>query len=613
MLLGGALVASEINRRANSQAVSEIADELAQTRETANAALAAVIAPTTINDAAQSVYQVQGSSEGYVWGSGTAFVIDRERGILATNAHVAESFNSDDTELFVAAPHSANRLPVRAIRMHKGRERFLKIVEGYSPVRNSSPISDPEFVDIYHAPFDVALLFVDPVHPETGEPVLAPALAIADDEILQSLKAGDAVASIGFPSDRVHSATDQEDPSHRIVRGVIGDPFPPIPLGDSERASLGILFPHRMRLVGGTSGSPIINSAGVVVGLQSFKSGNEGGDGGAQRADVLLDLLEPQREELRNASVYEPAWVEALTQFAPGESALAHHYYLDYTKQFFGNGDATVFDALSKNSAFKFESMNLAFNTERDTETPFILPANDLCSEYVMAENREPESDGLVDAQLRAVAANDNICGLTVPDEKNTPSIDAVPVFRINGAGEYRHFEYEIDLRRRNVLVFFDYSMFGKRTLCPLSLYIRQKGATQIGAFGAQHGSIHRNIIFWTDPEAQRPGKFDIIVRRNEIAGDKCDKVSKTFSVLHLAWEEPAADITAVAAHRGEAPRAPYAAAPETLLTRVSRAAQCPDKFNMNFRRCLAPAQIEWRGETMSHADVASIMAAPRD
>lgn len=299
---------------------------LVEARAESAAAMSAVITPETLAEAEKAVFKVNLKGGGH----GTAFVIDRKNGVLATAAHVAELFDENDPNLSVVNRYSGGPIPVKAVKIHRGYGELNRVVHEYGPVDPAAPIVLPKLAQISSNPLDVALLFVDPIDKETGESRLPAELKIAPEASLYGLKGGDVVAIIGFPGDAVTDGLGPESASSRVERGVVGALISPIDhRAYADDPKTNYLVATRIDFVGGNSGGPLINGSGEVVGVST--SGTRR-DGVSQRADVLLDLLDPVREARRLAEVYRPDWRRRLEQWPRAEALLPHAFYLRWKR-----------------------------------------------------------------------------------------------------------------------------------------------------------------------------------------------------------------------------------------------------------------------------------------
>ena len=121
-LLAIGLTASEIIRFRQAQTAEQLEERLEAAESDADAALKAVISPQLLASTERSVYMVVNDERHY----GSAFVIDREKGVLATAAHVANDleFEKEEQNYFVVNRHSGKRLRIRAKKIHAGYGRL---------------------------------------------------------------------------------------------------------------------------------------------------------------------------------------------------------------------------------------------------------------------------------------------------------------------------------------------------------------------------------------------------------------------------------------------------------------------------------------------------------
>lgn len=324
LLLAGAgaavAVAAAAGFWARDRAVEK---ELAEARARADAALSAVITPETLAEADKSVYKAYTDKL-----QGTAFVIDRARGVLATAAHLAEGFDDAAPNMKIVNRFTGKPVAVKAVRMHKGYRALDAVIGAYAPLDPDSDVKAPRLADILSNPLDVALLFVDPLDPKTGENILGPDLRIAPESAVKALKPGDVVAILGFPGDAMSGTIGEESVSSRVEKGVVGALISPVDhRAFAKDPDTAFLIASRMELVGGNSGGPLINRAGEVVGVSAQGRGR---DGVAQRADLLLDLLDPVREASRYADLYLPDWKRRLEAFPKAADSLPAVQYLRF-------------------------------------------------------------------------------------------------------------------------------------------------------------------------------------------------------------------------------------------------------------------------------------------
>lgn len=256
----------------------------------------------TAAEAARSVYCVMRSGADGASALGTAWVVDRARGLLATNAHVAAEFRAGAT---VVRPSGAGGrdLEVEAARLHPAYAAFgdqlARFYKALGAVRQNP-------AQRVMRGFDVALLVVAP----GDRGALAPDLALRGAEAVRTLGAGEACATVGFPAEDIGFNPDK--PQHKTHLGnvvALTDFF--YAGGDVADAQL---IHTSMPVAGGASGSPVVDRRGRVIGLISsanFLAAKNGrripliGTTYAQRVDTLHELLDGRAEQ----SSREATWM----------------------------------------------------------------------------------------------------------------------------------------------------------------------------------------------------------------------------------------------------------------------------------------------------------------
>ena len=551
-LLSVALALSEFSRARGAAQTSSIAAELKTVKAEADAALAAVISPEVLENADQSVYLVM-EANGWI---GTAFVIDQKKGILATAAHVAALLDTADGKPAVMNRRLAKPLPIRAVKIHEGYMALRGVVDAHAPIDPNSKIFDPEPVFLVDMPLDVALITVDPINPETGELRLGPSLPIASEEKLRALTTGDVIAISGFPGDSVTELTMQYSASSRVERGVVAAMISPIDLATMpDNPETKYLIAHRMQLIGGNSGGPVINRFGEVVGVNTYARHR---DGIAQRADLLYDLLEPLREEEKLARVYMPDWRARLAHFPKAKDVVPRALYILATS---ANGRApgtpkTIGELDLKSPApFEADVDDYAFGGYANE---FVLLAPDL---------QEPAEE----------AADE----FTEEAEAGEPQIKPVTpkAFVIERGGQYSVIEKTLPGKMRHAVFAIDAATSESHSHCRIQLFYRRLKSSALSmATPAMVPTVQ------LPPVTEKEARYQFIVQRSWCS-DTDDKVM--FGVV--SWPDPAPDAAGVAPAAG-------AASPATKVSflaepgfggRVKNAFNCWSPAFANRRACI--------------------------
>ena len=455
-LLASALALSEAARLGDRSARTTLAAELEATRADADAALSAVIPSETLNEADKSVYMIV-TDRSFI---GTAFVIDRDRGVLATAAHVADALPLDDEDHQIRAINqfTGKHLKVRIAKKHAGYGAFTRIAERYQPIDAGSPVVNPRAIALADYANDAALLIVDPIDVDTGANILGPNLKIAAEDDLYKLQAGDAIAVIGFPSDVLTSGIADKSAASRIERGVIAAMVSPIDLADQSADVAGRnLIVHRMATAPGTSGGPIINGVGEVVGINThgLSSPFSNGDKMGQRAEVLYDLLAALREELQIDRVYAPDWRRRLSRWKKARDVIPYtHYYAQRLDRDPAAAELQVggidFDAATP---FRSQVVDLKFDGARDSYTVY---AADLAAPATL----QPAGAAVGGA--------------------NRLTAQSSPLFRLPQAGEFREMIFDLPADEQHVLYAFDYAVNTYYGYCPVAIHYREMGKAEM-------------------------------------------------------------------------------------------------------------------------------------
>ena len=264
-----------------------------------------------ISRASPSVYRlVTADPAGGAILHGTAWVVDKERGILATAAHVVSKFGktaaSGETFTLMAYPPSdQDPHKVSAVRVHHGYDTFKRDVQDFDPVITVANIL-PRFIGILPA-YDVALVFVD--RPED----LAEALPIAPRDQLLALSGQLPITSIGYTGTITNIYQNIRTKPLPLSAALVDmDHF--LPFGADPEFSH--YLTHSAPVYGGASGSPLMTCDGNVVGvvsnivLQRYVASS-----GGQRADLISELLDGDDAHVAaTRDRHQPHWRKLLTE-----------------------------------------------------------------------------------------------------------------------------------------------------------------------------------------------------------------------------------------------------------------------------------------------------------
>jgi len=282
-----------------------------------------------------SVYQVAIElPSGTLEAMGTAWVTQMPDGskVMATNAHVADLYEEAKTpkwgsgRLVVIEPKGPEfrHFVVTGIKKHPGYDAWSEWANAMYAKMDAGTIRSVALPIAY----DVAIMTVENPQ-DLGEP-----LKIAPEADMESMKAGQPLLQIGYPSERV-LGTDVSRPEPNTNSGVIAA-MTSFFLSSDEAADRQFIQ-HTAAGAGGSSGSAMFNAKGEVVGLHN--SGNyifiqtgpgendyervpsAGNINYAQRADMLVELMQGRAEE-RLEKVYKPQWAAAEARFSKAPDAI---------------------------------------------------------------------------------------------------------------------------------------------------------------------------------------------------------------------------------------------------------------------------------------------------
>ncbi len=276
--------------------------------------------PPKITDALQkgtpSVYLVvMRDDKGHEVGCATAWVVAKD--MFATNAHVASNFTSLRKGWTLIARSNATApkdFVINRVKLHPGYDEFQKIWADYKPTRDSLGPTIEQLQQILAC--DVALMWV-----ESSDGLAAP-LELAEPKTVEALAAGDAIGFVGYPMESM------------AMGGVnVKQPTPTMQVGNVTamtdffmmKSSTGSqLIQNSLPIMGGASGSPILNIDGKVVGLVSAANLTANPTGGGristgagvnfgQRVDLLAELIDNKADEVQ--TIRSGRWKEDIKQF----------------------------------------------------------------------------------------------------------------------------------------------------------------------------------------------------------------------------------------------------------------------------------------------------------
>jgi hypothetical protein len=548
-----ALAFSEFARWRDKDALTRTAksfeSDLAAARSDARAALSAVIPPEVVGAASPSVYLIVANGAP----KGTAFVVDREQGVLATTGHMRGLLPIGEEGADV---HLINRsldrgIPIIAVRPHAGYAAFRALVEDYQPIRKESSIYAPSALPLRDIAFDAALITVNPIDPDTGENRLGPDMKIAPEEKLLALAPGSPIAVIGYPYDTLDDTITATVATPRAERGAIAAMIAPIDdVTETKDPVTANLLVHRLATAGGNSGSPIVDAAGEVVGLHSHgvESISSNADGAAQRAEAIYDLLSPEREAMRLKDIFIPAWSRTLTRWARGADVMAWSFYKEYHEP----GE---------------DPPRLVGEIDYDAPTPFAKKIAKMAFGDAVAERRVEAPDGAVVETAGGAA------------EK--------AFFTIKEAGQFADMWVTVDRSRETVLFAYDYSLRSRSASCRLTTYWRVRGATRLEVQRAR-SSFELHL-----PATGGGGEdYQLVFRRDA----ECDRMSQTFMVGQIDWAAPAAAAqTALAAQADDfaAENKGFGKFAVTARTKVETFVTCDLFGRTHADRCAKPEYLE--------------------
>ncbi|MCR9248140.1 MAG: trypsin-like peptidase domain-containing protein [bacterium] len=251
---------------------------------------------------ADSVYCVMKRTERGDQPVGTAWVVDRKSGLVATNAHVAEEFEAGKTFLRGSGARSTD-LPIAAARSHPAYAEFGEQLGRYC---QALEMTGADSSTRTMRGYDVALLVVE----EAARAGLAPDLALLPVGSEAEIATGGGCATVGFPAEGI--GFHPERPQHKTHLGHVVAVTDYFMAAAADQASH--LIHTSLPVAGGASGSPLVDDRGRVIGLISSANVVHSAEGRriplagttcAQRVDTLRGLLEGRVEDDARTAAWE--------------------------------------------------------------------------------------------------------------------------------------------------------------------------------------------------------------------------------------------------------------------------------------------------------------------
>lgn len=266
---------------------------------------------------------------------GTAWVLDRDAGLVATNSHVAEEWKEGRTFLRAQGLQTED-VPVESASLHPGYGRFGALCRKYADALMLGGGASSKTV----VACDVALLTV--AKDQRGK--LAPALPLVPIEELRNVTSGCAVGSVGFPAEGLAFNVDRPQSRSHIGHVIATSDFF---LGPAETAQAQLVHTD-LPVTGGASGSPVFDERGRVLGIinaGSFTLGMEGrripiaGTTYAQRIDILNELV---ASDTAAQSIRERTWESAFLAMAANAQKTLEQVLTERFRRDVAGGDPKV-------------------------------------------------------------------------------------------------------------------------------------------------------------------------------------------------------------------------------------------------------------------------------
>lgn len=421
---------------------------------------------------------------------GTAWVADNRCGVLVTNAHVAEEFDPKKSNLSVRSATTQAEFKVMRAEFHAARPAFEQVVDQFGPL--TAPKGPNEVSgSVPIAPsYDVALLHVAEACDATLAEKIGPALPIASPAELKTLRPGDPIAEVSFqgvgtPTDWMQDETMLTRVDTGIIRALTS--FIPVRNGlQGDHVAENQMILSILPSTEGSSGSPVVNVNGHVIGLMTGYFGVSLGNGERwiTRADIISELLSHTDKE-RVQSHYMPMWQTELKQYQTEEESLKKRL-------------AKLVDKFAKDRK----------------QTPNITTVRGFSAEF----------------------------GADVPKYtvKFTPTRGAnEQSFTFGQKGRYFRTTIQLDPKQNHMIGMLDYDLEAPYNWCEVSLAIRDTGAAQF--LPARVSRAPRLVVL---KNGRTTSDFDVVFyRQNYLKGSgstnyPCSATSTHFSYVVVSWTE---------------------------------------------------------------------------